>query len=253
MTDQSDQDGFTTVERFKYKKVSKKKRNKYTFKDPDDYTIDDLEAKLKERREFLENSRFYKELLDIFKEHLLSCKFNDIVCYGIGSMQKSKNAQYQFILALILRDLLNIPGKMYIFDPVMTELDKELCAIYKLDIIQENEQGKRAVEQSTLFYMPHCGRGLYSNTLSANWTARQLPLITIIGNRFDMYVGSQLEKDLIRECPFLIPATDILKMVAFPKEFDNNQIFNDLSIQTFPKETVRKIDDSFWLNVIKDS
>lgn len=78
---------------------------------------------------------------------------------------------------------------MYIFDPVMTELDKELCAIYKLDIIQENEQGKRAVEQSTLFYMPHCGRGLYSNTLSANWTAQQLPLITIIGNRFDMYVG----------------------------------------------------------------
>lgn len=50
MTDQSDQDGFTTVESFKYKKISKKKRNKYTFKDPDDYTIDDLEAKLKERR-----------------------------------------------------------------------------------------------------------------------------------------------------------------------------------------------------------
>lgn len=46
--------------------------------------------------------------LEIFKQHLFTTKFNDIVCYGIGSMQKSKNAQYQFVLALILRELLNV-------------------------------------------------------------------------------------------------------------------------------------------------
>lgn len=48
------------------------------------------------------------ELAVIFEKYLLPLKQVDIVCYGIGSMQKTKNAQYQFVLALILRDLLKV-------------------------------------------------------------------------------------------------------------------------------------------------
>ncbi|CAO3615714.1 unnamed protein product [Mucor hiemalis] len=201
-------------------------------------------------RKALLNSIFYKDLTVIFEKYLLPLKQVDIVCYGIGSMQKTKNAQYQFVLALILRDLLKISGTMYIFDPVMTDLDKELCQLHNIEIIKENESGKRSVTKETLFYMPHCGRGLYSNTLSANWSSNQLPLLTFVGNNFDMYVGSQLEKDLIRECPYLIPAVDILKVVSFPREFDNNQIFNDLSIQTFPKDKIDLLDHDFWSNSV---
>ncbi|KAI9269883.1 hypothetical protein BY458DRAFT_510132 [Sporodiniella umbellata] len=168
-------------------------------------------------------------------------------------MQKSKNAQYQFELALLLRDMLKPPGKMCIFDPVMTALDKELCQASDIEIIDKDEQGKRAIEKPSLFYMPHCGRGLYSNTLSANWNAEQLSKMTMIGNRFDMYVGSQLEKDLVRECPYLIPAVEIVEMISFPKEFDNNQIFNDLSIQTFPQEALSKLTDDFWKGVPKEN
>jgi hypothetical protein len=62
---------------------------------------------------------------------------------------------------------------------------------------------------------------------------------------------SQLEKDLVRECPYLIPAVNILEVVSFPKEFDNNQIFNDLSIQTFPKKTLEELKDTFWDSVPK--
>jgi hypothetical protein len=47
-------------------------------------------------------------ILVIFEEHLLSTTPYDIICYGIGSVQKSKNAQYQFVLALILRELLKV-------------------------------------------------------------------------------------------------------------------------------------------------
>ncbi|RCH83403.1 hypothetical protein CU098_000293, partial [Rhizopus stolonifer] len=188
----------------------------------------------------------------IFNQHLLTTSFDDIICYGIGSMQKSKNAQYQFELALLLRDLTKIPGKMYIFDPVMTELDKELCQVCDIEIITKDEEGKRPAEKPTLFYMPHCGRGLYSNTLSANWNTELLSKVTIIGNRFDMYVGSQLHRDLVKECPYLIPAVDILNAVSFPKEFDNNQVFNDLSIQTFPEEALSKLTNEFWESVPKE-
>ncbi|KAI7897804.1 SRR1-domain-containing protein [Cokeromyces recurvatus] len=248
-----DDDGFIKVERFKYKTLNNKKKNrknnKYKFNDSDEWNIDDITLVLNQRKETLLNSRFYKDLLVIFDKYLIPINPYDIVCYGIGSMQKSKNAQYQFVLALLLRDILKIPGKIFIYDPVMTELDKELCQLHNLEIIKENEFGKRSVTRATLFYMPHCGKGLYSNTLSANWNAEQLPNVSIIGNRFDMYVGSQLEKELIKECPYLIPAIDIVNCILFPKEFDNNQIFNDLSIQTFPKENVSRLDSQFWLNV----
>lgn len=55
MTDQLDADGFVKVERFKYKPVTSskkknKKSNKYTFKDSDDWNIDDISINLKQRR-----------------------------------------------------------------------------------------------------------------------------------------------------------------------------------------------------------
>jgi hypothetical protein len=54
MTDQVGDDGFVKVERFKYKAVTNKKKNKknnkYTFKDSDDWNIDDVSKTLKERK-----------------------------------------------------------------------------------------------------------------------------------------------------------------------------------------------------------
>ena len=64
---------------------------------------------------------------------------------------------------------------------------------------------------------------------------------------------SQLERDLKRECPLLIPAVDIVDCVAFPKEFDDNKVFNDLSIQTFPQQELDKTSREFWDNVSIDS
>ncbi|KAI7878332.1 SRR1-domain-containing protein [Lichtheimia hyalospora FSU 10163] len=253
-----DDDGFTMIEsKFKYmslsdKKNKRKKKRGHVFQDPDQYTLADLEGVLSKRREALTESRFYKELVDIFHASLIPTRPHDMVCYGIGSIQHSKNAQFQFVLALFIRDLLKIPGQVSIFDPVMTDLDKELCKVHDIHVIETNEDGKRSVQKPTLFYMPHCGRGLYSNTLSANWNKDKLGNVIIIGNRFDMYVGSQLERELKRECPLLIPAVDIVDCVAFPKEFDDNKVFNDLSIQTFPQQELDKTSKEFWDNVSID-
>ncbi|KAI8393280.1 SRR1-domain-containing protein [Radiomyces spectabilis] len=250
-----DDDGFIKVEnKFNYKsfdvksksKQRRKGKKKYFFKDCNDWDLNDLKTTLAQRKEALLESRFYSDLMEILNQSLLPREPQDIVCYGIGSMQKSKNAQYQFILALVIRDLLKIPGRMSIYDPVMTELDKEICQFHDIDVIAINEDGKRSVTKPTLFYMPHCGRGLYSNTLSSNWNPTQLTHTTILGNRFDMYVGSQLDKDLKRECPYLIPAVKIVEAVPFPPKFDNNQIFNDLSIQWFPQDKMSAVEKTFW-------
>ncbi|KAI9496219.1 hypothetical protein BDB00DRAFT_809528 [Zychaea mexicana] len=257
---QLEDDGFVTVEkRFKYmsiggagnnsKRSKNKKKNRYVFKDSIDYTLNDLEPILAQRREALGDSQFYKDLLDILEQQLIPTQPQELICYGIGSMQHSKNAQYQFILALLLRDMLKSVEKVSIYDPVMTELDKELSKSYNIDVIETNEDGKRKVSRPTLFYMPHCGRGLYSNTLSANWDKESLPNVIMIANRFDMYVGTQLERDLRRECPYLIPAVELVDCTSFPKEFDDNKVFNDLSVITFPKTSVENVKDSYWDDV----
>ncbi|ORY90335.1 SRR1-domain-containing protein [Syncephalastrum racemosum] len=249
-----DDDGFTKVERkFRYMTVDptkKQRKKKHAFVDPDDYTLADLEELLNQRRQVLFDSRFYTDLEKLNQQHLPSFGCKEIICYGIGSMQHSKNAQFQFILALELADLLNLKGKMSIFDPVMTALDKQLCEKYQVHVIEEDEKGKRTVNQPTLFYMPHCSRNLYSNTISANWKPTSLTNLYIIGNRFDMYVGSQLERDLLRECPYLIPANTIVQTVSFPKKFDDDKVFNDLAIQWFPSDVVPQGEnDPFWSSV----
>jgi hypothetical protein len=55
-----------------------------------------------------------------------------------------------------------------------------------------------------------------------------------------------LDKELKRDCPYLIPAVKVVACTPFPNEFDNNQIFNDLCIQTFPKDTLAEVEESFW-------
>jgi hypothetical protein len=78
---------------------------------------------------------------------------------------------------------------MSIYDPVMTSLDKEACAHYDVEVIQKDEGCKRSITTPSLFYMPHCAKVLYSNTISANWTKVQLEQLTLIGNDFlDVYI-----------------------------------------------------------------
>ncbi|CAO3588515.1 unnamed protein product [Absidia cylindrospora] len=175
-----------------------------------------------------------------------------MVCYGIGSMQESIAARYQFMLALTICDLLKMKNdtKVWIYDPVMTPLDKQACEHYQLQVIPDNEQCKRSITTSTLFYMPHCARLLYSNTLGANWSPNPLALITLIGNDVsDVYVTSQPDAVLRRECPYLVPASPLIQTVPFP-DFDINNVFNNLAIQHFPRSALPAHDDPFWSSVV---
>ena len=84
----------------------------------------------------------------------------EIVCYGIGSVEKSRKSQYQFALMLILKDLfqvnirqvtcpffekkteaffVKITGKVYAYDPVSTSIDLEILSYYEINTIDSNE------------------------------------------------------------------------------------------------------------------
>lgn len=46
------------------------------------------------------------------------------------------------------------------------------------------QEGKRPIEEPTVFYMIHCGKALYNNLLWSNWSAEALSKMVIIGNSF---------------------------------------------------------------------
>ncbi len=46
--------------------------------------------------------------------------------------------------------------------------------------------GTKSIYRRTLFYMPHCGRGLYNNVVWSNWS-HDLRRVAIFGNSFSLY------------------------------------------------------------------
>ncbi|KAF9961133.1 sensitivity to red-light reduced protein [Mortierella alpina] len=166
--------------------------------------------------------------------------FVDMVCYGIGSIESSRNSQFQLGLALCLKDILKIRGTISIFDPAMTEYDQRLVEKLGMSVLKVNDQAKQVVEVRTLLYMPHCPKGLYSHVLETNWTREQLDRLVILGNRFTMYDERQFEN----QAPFILPALSIADVHTLPAiKFEDNTIFNDLAIHSFPSHnTVPKVD-----------
>jgi SRR1 len=135
---------------------------------------------------------------------------NEIICYGIGNFT-SKSSHWhgplwQLALALELPSMVSKkhpsspPCPMVYYDPLVTETERKLLQQqYHVKVLTTNEKGKRSTgqqsnesstEATSLFFMPHCPKGLYENVLWANWSQlQQNPCaICIIGNSLATYV-----------------------------------------------------------------
>uniref|UniRef100_A0AAZ3R1Q6 SRR1-like domain-containing protein n=1 Tax=Oncorhynchus tshawytscha TaxID=74940 RepID=A0AAZ3R1Q6_ONCTS len=109
----------------------------------------------------------------------------ECVCYGLGSFSCCVTARYQLAMLLLILESLQIPMEWCsVYDPVFSSGEMEVLRQLGLNVLTENEEGKRAVSRPTLFYLMHCGKALYNNLLWKNWSRDALPLLTIIGNSF---------------------------------------------------------------------
>ena len=128
-----------------------------------------------------------------------------IISFGLGSIGGlSANPAVQ--LALLVKIAQIWEPKLSAFDPVFTRNDTEILKQLGVARLEDNSEGKHRVgsekcggddyDSFTLFYMPHCDMWLYSNLLWANWSARSLRRIVIIGNSFEGYAqGLRRNKD----------------------------------------------------------
>lgn len=78
------------------------------------------------------------------------------------------------------------------YDPVFDALERAFLHSRGCAVLTRNHEGRHTAHAShgcTLFFMPHCGRQLYSNLLTANWGAETLARLLILGNSLTSYAG----------------------------------------------------------------
>jgi len=219
----------------------------------------------------MQGTNFFREITDHIQANMdADTKIMEIVCYGIGNFHSSNQSKLQlaFIVGLIIH--LQIQGNVHIFDPVLTGVEQKAAEMLGFTLIMENEEGKRAVHCNnsvntsenkgtvgnitgkTLFYMPHCAKGLYKNLLWKNWQPQILNKILILGNSFSSYSerlininADQLLYDYVeRITPFVLE-------IPLPA-YSQQEVFNDLSLLFFKQSILDQVsileDASFWIN-----
>jgi SRR1 domain len=168
------------------------------------------------------------------------------VCYGLGKVASSRQARFQLALLLRVRELAPLGGPAVAYDPVQSLLDRAVLEALGVRCLDRNEEGKRRAEGPTLFFMPHCGKTLYSNVLWANWD--RLGSVFVLGNSFAAYAemlggGGGLRAaaagtpaEAMASLVAALPHTDEVPLEADEKacaERDIAGAFNDLSLHRF--------------------
>eukprot|EP00850_Spirogloea_muscicola_P019992 SM000204S05854 [mRNA] locus=s204:245930:248621:+ [translate_table: standard] len=114
----------------------------------------------------------------------------DLVVYGIGSLEHSEVARCQLGLAGLLATQLQAASPVWVYDPVLTALERTAMKCLGCECLPHNEEGLRRAERPTVFYMPHCEVELYENVLLANAESGLLGQVAILGNSFGHYQWS---------------------------------------------------------------
>ena len=130
-----------------------------------------------------------------------------IVCLGLGSFGTATAPRYQVALALLLREELlgEADGRaegtggdeaetpFCAFDPCFDELEIAFLRSRGCAVLTRNSEGRHSSPApgggSVLFFMPHCGRALYSNLVQHNWRPASLASMLVLGNSFAALSG----------------------------------------------------------------
>ena len=187
----------------------------------------------------------YSQLLKTLQISLPLPSIQELIIYGLGTLEQpgAVHIRYQLALACQLVTLLpNLTDPPQSFDPVYGPHDQAVLPLLGIEIIQQNEEGRRIARCPTFFFMPHCEAELTENLLEANTTAGTLQNIIILGNSFKMYherwamPGLRTAQQQRRRPDTLLALVDSGRVSEKPiHEFDFpvTAAFNDMSLHTF--------------------
>jgi hypothetical protein len=241
-----DEDGFTIVTRKsmnKRKVASRSTRTKNTMNVSTDdreetiatsfTTIDSFRAKHLKLKKILKITPMYQFLLKNLPN------VQTIVCYGLGSLTIKRSRMQLALVCLVAEHLSTI--KVWSYDPCHTIQDKLLLEDCGINIISENEQGKRMIsegENRILFFMPHCDRWLYNNVIDYQIQQENLADISILGNSFIEYTRRFPEENdsIYKSLAILNERKVPIQPGEDSVDIDTHamfEAFNDLRLMTF--------------------
>ncbi|XP_050040838.1 SRR1-like protein [Dermacentor andersoni] len=232
------QDGFTVVKRRgkSSRKLAEPLLAIHT--DEDDEGPDEIAVlrRISEAEADLQSSAYFENFLNVLTKCLCvlpgDTKVSRIVCYGLGNFSACVSARFQLALLICIRRQLS-PVSVEIYDPVFTEKERKILESLRFAVLVLNDEGKRSVQDRTLFYMPHCGTPLYNSVLWANWDADSLGKVVIFGNSFDTMWTNKLDATLRKKCGFLVNVRPAVREFAIANDFKYSDVFNDLALHTF--------------------
>ncbi|XP_039627685.1 SRR1-like protein [Polypterus senegalus] len=171
----------------------------------------------------------------------------DCVCYGLGSFSSSHSSLYQLALLLLILDLLQIPTqRCFIYDPMFSPEDISILEGYRMNVLPENEEGKRLATRPTLFYLMHCGKALYNNLLWRNWSASSLSNLAVIGNSFQGIKERLPSRILMRDYKCIFDILSVVDEALVPVTPRYQDVFNDTAFHWFPLERLQSLPQDLW-------
>ncbi|CAN7940963.1 unnamed protein product [Ixodes hexagonus] len=245
-------DGFTVVKKGKRRKPKRShtphQASASTQGDEDGSDDAIVLQRITEAESDLVGSVYVQNLQDVLCKSTLSSDTDSgvahVVCYGLGNFSRCANARYQLALLICVRRYLSA-GTAVVYDPVFTVQERGILASMGFDVLERNEEGKRCVDERTLFFMPHCGTPLYNSVLWANWTQTSLNKVIILGNSFDTIWTNKLDRVLDEKCSFLLNVKPAVREFPIVNNFRYADVFNDLALHTFDATLLQ---EDVWLS-----
>ncbi|XP_030565199.1 SRR1-like protein [Drosophila novamexicana] len=224
-----------------------------------DVNVDHFQARLERLCGEMSQRDYFILSMETLQQHLdmLKRPLERIVCLGLGPFTRTHQALHQAAFIMSAQRQHNIKEALY-YDPVFRETEKELIQRLNGTVIAEDRAGRHEANVSTLYYLPHCPYALMHNLLWCNWSSESLANVFLISNSFEMLT---LNRTLSKT---RIPNDHIARITAHCTEapleddYEHNNVFNDLSLHSFPSDKLPAVDDAiFWtrcapLNVHED-
>ncbi|XP_071849819.1 SRR1-like protein isoform X3 [Apostichopus japonicus] len=170
-----------------------------------------------------------------------------IICYGLGNFSTCAIARYQLGFLLLLSNMVLVPhSKCFCYDPRFTKSEIAFLKDLGLEVIKENEEGKRVCKEPTLLFMPHCGKPLYNNALWANWGNDNLHNLIILGNSFSSFHERIPEARLFSEASYIAAILPFTTEEKVKNNFKHTDIFNDMAFHIFNSERMKQVPNEIW-------
>ena len=214
---------------------------------------DRLLQKIKDAKNEIASTEIYSATISCIKESLLNLgksQIEELICYGLGNFSDCKIALYQLGLLLAMQEYLLC--EVLVYDPKFTDLEENILGSEKCQIISYNEKGKRKVNKTTLFFLPHCPNKLFNNVINANWGIG-LNNCIVIANRLSEVLSSMPDRELKKHLPYLFFITPCTIEFEIPNNFKYSDVFNDMSLHCFPNKKLLAADENLWNEVFKET